>query len=353
MALYDYGNTRLRARISNLFTLQTLDSFAHLTTLDSLISQLSKTHYQDVIQIALTYSHGYGCILEAMRRKLIEIQENLKRFYAPELWEKIRTIFLRSDVQNIKTIIRGIVHNSDSASIKNSLSPLGIIPEQYLSHIAQSRNIQDAIDRMVVYGLEFAPALLALKGSDKLTSSAEMERVLEYWYFEMTDTLLQGRGENIGLLRKANTIEIDINNINTLLRFIDAPDSPDMAGAPIEHFLIKGGSFSIQFLSKLSHFPSIEPAVKQLAEKKYHSQLINAVTCYEETQLLSEFENQIRLYALRWFSLLPKLNPFGVGVPMGYVAMKKSEIRNIRWIAKGIYSGFEPEFIIENIERIQ
>lgn len=353
MPLYDYGNTRLRARISNLFSIEALESFAHLTSLDSLISQLSKSHYKDAIQIALTYSHGYGCISDALRRKLIEIQDNLQRFYAPEIWEKIKTIFLRSDVQNIKSIIRGIIHKIDPGIIVNALSPLGIIPEQYTTRIAQSKNIQDAIDRMAVYQLEFAPALLALKGTNKYASAAELERELELWYFRRTDEILKGTGENIDLLRKANTIEIDITNINTLLRFIDAPDSPDTSNNPISHFLIDGGSFSRQYLLNLSHSQSIDEAVHKLAGRKYHTSLTTSLACYKETHLLSEFENQLRIYTLKWLSTLPKMNPFGVGVPMGYVALKKSEIRNIRWIAKGILSGFEPEFIVENIERIE
>jgi len=353
MALYDYGNTRLRARMSNFFTYKRLESFAHLTTLDSLISQLSKTHYKDAIQIALTYSHGYGCISDALRRKLVEIQDNLKRFYEPEIWEKIKTIFLRSDVENIKSIIRGIIHKTEPGIIVNALSPLGVIPEQYITRIAQSKNIQDAIDRMAIYQLEFAPDLLALKGTDKYTSSAELERVLEFWYFNKTEKVLKGSGENLDLLRKANTFEIDITNINTLLRFVDAPESPETSGTSIAYYLVNGGSFKKDYLVKVSHSATLEEAIRMLAGKSYHSSLKTALACYQETKLLSEFENQIRINALKWLSMLPKLNPFGVGVPMGYVALKKSEIRNIRWIAKGILSGFEPKFIVENIERIQ
>ena len=43
MALYDYGNTRLRARISRLQSIQTLESFSDLTSIDSFVSSLTKT----------------------------------------------------------------------------------------------------------------------------------------------------------------------------------------------------------------------------------------------------------------------------------------------------------------------
>jgi vacuolar-type H+-ATPase subunit C/Vma6 len=52
-------------------------------------------------------------------------------------------------------------------------------------------------------------------------------------------------------------------------------------------------------------------------------------------------------------SSLLKLYPLGIGVPLGYAVMKQSEIRNLRWIAKGIQSSFAPEYIKDNLEHIQ
>ncbi|MCD6356198.1 MAG: V-type ATPase subunit, partial [Anaerolineaceae bacterium] len=128
MALYDYGNTRLRVKISELFSLQKLMSFADLNSLGSFISQLSKSHYKNAIEISITHAHGYERISEALRRELFGIRTTLKQFYEPPLWEKIRTIFLRVDLQNIKTIVRGISHKVRTDLIINSLSPLSTIP---------------------------------------------------------------------------------------------------------------------------------------------------------------------------------------------------------------------------------
>ena len=74
MALYDYGNTRLRARLSRLQSIETLETFSDLTSIDSLISALTKTSYQESIETALTYAHGYSCVAEAMRSELNRLQ---------------------------------------------------------------------------------------------------------------------------------------------------------------------------------------------------------------------------------------------------------------------------------------
>ena len=165
-------------------------------------------------------------------------------------------------------------------------------------------------------------------------------------------SILNRRDGNTKLLRKYNVIEADIVNLNILLRFVNAPTFQEIEDHPIDYYIIDSGNFSRDQILKLSKESSVKNVITQLASSKYHDYLLEALTCFTENGLLSEFENKIRVYALKWLTLLPKLNPFGVGVPMGYVAMKKSEIRNIRWIAKGIYSGFEPEFIKENLERV-
>jgi len=352
MALYDYGNTRLRARISNLFSIQMLESLADLTTIDSLISSLSKSHYKSSIEISLTYAHGYGCIVEALRRELSEIRQTLHRFYDKDLWEKIRIIFLRVDLQNIKAIIRGVSHEARIDTIVDSFSPLGTIPERALSGIAKSKNIADAIDKIAIYELDFANELLEQKSSERSCCSSEIERTLEIWYFKKMGAILAGRDGNTQLLRKYNVIEADIVNLNILLRFVNAPLSPEIENQPIDYYIIDSGKFSRNLILKLSKENSVKNVITQLASSSYHDYLLEALSCFEENGLLSEFENKVRIYALKWLALLPKLNPFGVGVPMGYVAMKKSEIRNIRWIAQGIYSGFEPEYIKENLERV-
>jgi len=140
--------------------------------------------------------------------------------------------------------------------------------------------------------------------------------------------------------------------LNLLLRFVNAPTSPELEDHTIDYFIVDHGNFKRNLIIQLSKEKSVESVVTHLASANYHNYLMEAITCYRENGLLSEFENKIRIYALKWLAMLPKLNPFGIGVPMGYTALKNSEIRNIRWIAKGINSGFEPEFIKENIEKV-
>ena len=352
MALYDYGNTRLRARISRLQSIQTLESFSDLTSIDSFVSSLTKTPYKESIEAALTYAHGYACVAEAMRRELTGIVTDLNTFFQGDALEKVKMIFKRMDLLNIKSILRGLSHEAHIEDVTNSLSPLGTIPTPILMQIAKSKDVYDAIGRIIVYQLPVADPLIELKMRHQQLNSSDIELTLEKWYFKQVSQELSGNSENTRILKEFFAIEADITNLNTVLRFVSFPEGFTEMHGEIKSYLIQPGNITIQTLISLSKAGSVKQAINGLLQTRYGGHLRKALDCFDDTKLLSEFENQMRMYALNWLARLPKLYPLGIGVPLGYTAMKKSEIRNLRWIAKGIQSGFEPRYIKDNLERV-
>ena len=351
MALYDYGNTRLRARISRLQSFQTLESFSDLTTIDSLISSLTKTPYKASVEAALTYAHGYACIAEAMRREMRGIVNDLNRFFEGDALRKVRAMFQRMDLLNIKAILRGLSHEANLEDVTGSFSPLGTIPNPILLQIAKSKDVYEAISRIAVYQLPMADTLLELKSQyDKLNSS-QIELALEKWYFKQVKDELKGKAEDTRLLREYYALEADIVNLNTALRIIKSTDGYENLESDPQNYFIEPGNIPYSLLYSIIEMKDVEQAIHTLFSMKYGQYLKKALDCYNDTQLLSEFENQIRMYAIKWQAGLPRLYPLGIGVPMGYAALKRSEVRNLQWIAKGIQSGFEPSYIKENLER--
>ncbi len=352
MVLYDYGNTRLRARISRLQSIQTLELFSDLNSIDSLISSLTKTPYKESIEAALTYAHGYACITEAMRREMLGIVNDLNRFFEGEALDHIRMMFRRMDLLNIKTILRGLSHNAGIEVVTKSFSPLGTIPSSILVQIAKSKDVYEAISRIAVYQLPAAEPLMVLKSRHDELNSSQIELALEKWYFAEIKKDMKGASEDIRILREYYAIEADIVNLNTALRIIDSVEGYENLGNEPEIYFIEPGNIKTATLLAIIRAKDVKQAVHTLFSTKYGVHLKKAFECYRSTNLLSEFENQMRMYAINWLASLPRLYPLGIGVPIGYAALKKSEIRNLRWIAKGIQSGFEPDYIRENLERI-
>jgi vacuolar-type H+-ATPase subunit C/Vma6 len=351
MALFDYGNTRLRARLSLLQPIEKLESFADLTSIDSFLSLLTKTPYKESIEVALTYAHGYYCLSQAMRMELENIVSDLGRFYQDAEGRLVSIIFMRDDLLNLKTIVRGQTHEIPQDELEDSFLSLGTIPLAYLKELAKAKDLEDAVNRMVVYELPPAQVLLKLRTEKVPLSASEINLALEKWYFQMIKELFKGNSENILLLREFYAIEADITNFNTILRVVNAPDH--FQNTDLKAYLIAQGNISQKLLLKLSKFASIEEVARALFATKYGAFLKKGLECYTDTHLISEFENQMRMYLLTWQAKLVKLNPLGIGVPLGYYARKRTEIRNLRWIGKGISSGFEARYIKDNLVRIQ
>ena len=351
MALFDYGNTRLRARLSSLQPIEKLESFADLTSIDSFLSLLTKTPYKESIEAALTYAHGYNCLSQAMRMELENIASDLSRFYQDAEGKLVSIIFMRDDLLNLKTIVRGQTHEIPLDEMEDSFLSLGTIPLAFLKELAKAKNLDDAVNKMVVYELPPAQVLLELRTEKISLNASEINLTLEKWYFQKIKELLKGSSENIQLLQEFYAIEADITNLNTILNMVSSPER--FANTEIKLYLIAQGNISPKVLLKSSKSDSIEEVVRGLFATKYGEYLKKGLDCYKNTHLLSEFENQLRMYMLNWQSKLPRLNPLGIGVPLGYYARKRSEIRNLRWIGKGIASGFEARYIKENLVRIQ
>ena len=282
MALYDYGNTRLRARISRLQSLRTLESFSDLTSIDSLISSLTKTPYKESIETALTYAHGYACIAEAMRREMKKTADDLQRFYQGDAHERVNMIFLRMDLLNIKAILRGLSHEAHIEDVTDSFSPMGTIPNPILLQIAKSKDVYEAISRIVIYQLPVAAPLLALKSKHQKLNSSDIELALEKWYFKQIKEILKGNSEDVRILREYYALEADIVNLNTVLRFVDSPEGLNQLEGDIRHYLIAPGNLGLHTLISLSKTADVEKAIQSLLSTRYGKYLKRGLDCYRD-----------------------------------------------------------------------
>jgi vacuolar-type H+-ATPase subunit C/Vma6 len=57
---------------------------------------------------------------------------------------------------------------------------------------------------------------------------------------------------------------------------------------------------------------------------------------YAESARLSDFEKQLTQFRLNWMSRQIANDPLGIGVLLGYLALKVNEVSNIRWIVQAI-----------------
>jgi V/A-type H+-transporting ATPase subunit C len=356
MSDYDYGNARLRAMKSRLLSRRELEVLAETGSLQGLISALTKTAYQKPIEAALTRSTGMDCIDEALHNDLINTIGKISGFYHEETAKMIAVIFRTYDIYNLKTILRGLSKNVSSSEIIAVLIPIGEMNIGALRELARLNNPREAIDLMASQALPFAAPLLKLRAEHPGAEPFEMELALDQWLFhEARQTLRSAEDESP--LAYAFALDADIANILTVLRF--AHDSRErealrakLGSEELAPLLIRAGKISVEMLSTAGRQDSVSSAVESFAGTTFESALRAGLEIYARSNRLSDIEKQLKHYRLRQLAWLISKDPLGIGVPLGYAALKVNEIGNIRWIAQGVNLDLKAEAIQAELESV-
>jgi len=352
MPEYEYGNARLRAMKSRLLSRRTLHDLAETESLQGLITALTRTAYQISIEAALTRFTGMNSIDEALRSDLVATVGRISGFFHEETRRLIALVLRSYDIENLKAILRGLSKNVSSAEIISVLLPIGELTIDELRELARLNNPREAIDRMASQSLPFAAPLLKLRGERPGAETFEMELTLDQWHYHNLHQTL--RSED-GLLASAFALEADIANVLTALRFAASPRErealrekyhTDDAG----RFFIEAGRIRPGTLSEAAARDAVPSAVETLSGTPFDSALRAGVEVYSRTNRLSDIERKLRQVRLMQRMGMIEKDPLGIGVTLGYTALKVNEIGNLRWIAHGIELGLSPDAIKADLE---
>ncbi len=352
MSGYDYGNARLRAMKSRLLSGHELEALAEIRNLDSLIAALAKTVYRRVIETAIVRASDLACVTEALRLDMMDTLGRVHGFYSGEEHDMVAVILLSYDLHNVKTILRGLAKNAPLNEIRTALVPVGELTENTLAALAKAADPRAAIDLLASMGFRIAHPLLSLRTRRPGVTTPEMELELDRWYFQEARQALPYED---GVMASALNLEADVVNLLTALRFVHKPSERDVLRSWLDtddlRLLFVGpGSLSFDTLAQMGRQDNPDDALALLAGTPYRAPLEAALDPYRRSRRLSEFESQLRRLRLQRLAGLIVNDPLGIGVPLGYFALKTNELSNIRWIAQGIHLGLDPRAIKQELE---
>jgi vacuolar-type H+-ATPase subunit C/Vma6 len=340
MAEFDYGNARLRAMKSRLLSRHELEALAEAGSLQGLISALTKTAYRKSVEAALTHVNGMDCIHEALRNDLIATLGKVHGFFYEHAEELVAMVLRAYDVHNLIAILRGLDKNASPSEILSTMLPVGDINLSLLVELMRASNPRDAIDLSASMNLLIAQPLLRLRIEHPGAETDEMEVALNKWYFAESQQILseKDRGE---LLSSALKQDADIANLVTVLRFVYAPTERTALQErfrtdEIAYLFLGPGFLTFELLAQLSRQRTLPSLLKILSETPYGPALADGQTAFDRSGRLSEFEKSLNRFRLNWMWQQIARDPLGIGVFLGYQALKTNEIKNIRWIAQGI-----------------
>jgi V/A-type H+-transporting ATPase subunit C len=355
MSGFDYGNARLKAMKSRLLTRRKMEALVEAKSLQGLIAALTKTAYQKSVESSLARESGMNCISEALHKDLVHTFAKVRNFYIdPE--RKLVTIFLRKyDVHNVKAVFRGLTKHASYNEIFIATLPVGELTEAMLVELCRVPGLRPAMDLLITMGHSLAQPLLNLRTEHPGAGLPHIELALDQWYYQDAYRCIQSSRLDSEVVLSALQLDIDIANLLTVIRFVHAPserkflrewlDSDDLC-----RLFLSPGRLSFDLLISAEGQETLDGTVESLTGTPYEPSLRAGLKAYKNSLRLSDFEKHLKRFRLRWMSRLISTDPLGIGVLLGFLALKINEINNIRWIAQGISMQRKVETIRTELE---
>jgi V/A-type H+-transporting ATPase subunit C len=364
---------------SRLLSRHDVESLAHAGSLQALINALAKTTYRTAIEAALVRATGMDCVSRALGRDLTDTLSRARTFYRGRPAELVSVVLRAYDVGNLKTILRGLSKHATPDEITAALVPAGELMPSLLSRLARAPEPRAAIDMLATMRLPIARPLLKLRAEQPGAGPFAMEIALDQWRFEHAFNTVKKARRGARVLRPALEMEADLTNLLTALRFAHAPAERQLlrrriGSDDLSRLFVGPGSLPFALLvrigeldrpegaaellsgtpygSPLGELDRPEGAAELLSGTPYGSPLGAGLASYSQSGRLSDLEKELRRFRLHWMSRLIIRDPLGIGVPLGYFALKINEVSNLHWVAQGINLGLGVDAIKAELEFI-
>jgi V/A-type H+-transporting ATPase subunit C len=355
MGDFDYGNARLRAMKSRLLSRRALEALAEARSVDGLIAALTETDYRVAVEAALVRLSGMECLSEALRNHLVATVGKAGRLFTGSAGELASLALGRYDLHNVKAVLRGLVRQSPANEILAAALPIGTLSTTDLAELARAPNASAAIDLLATWRVPLARPLLELRASPHAALRRgpglgvgpdlfEMELALDRWYLR-TALHAARRAEEAGrALYEALKLEADVADILIVLRLAGAAEAESLlrqrfGSDDVAPLLVGPGNIPQTVLSSSARRNSVPAAVEALSSTPYHALLAGVIDARNGDARLSLFERALRRRQLDHAAACLAADALGIGVLVGYLALKTNEVSNVRAIAQGIALG--------------
>jgi vacuolar-type H+-ATPase subunit C/Vma6 len=352
---FDYGNARLRAMKSRLLTRQEMESLADAGSLRGLIAALTKTPYQKPVEAALARASGMSCIASALREDLINTLGRIRSYYRDSAGELVTIVLRGYDVHNLKAILRGLARHVPPTEILSTLLPVGELSSDLLGELARAPDPRAAIDMLASITSPFSQPLLKLRAELPGADISHLELALEQWSISQAKSFLESEHQDGKILTAALNFDADLTNILTVLRFARSPEERKLlrqwlGEEDLYPLLLGPGSIPLERLVQAGMQDTLDAAVETFSGTVFAEPLRDGLTAYATSGRLSDLERCLRRFRLKWMAEKLRSDPLGIGVVLGYSALKVNEVGNLRWIAHSISLGLGAASIRDNLE---
>jgi len=341
---YEYVIARVRSRRASLFDDDDYRKLVRMGT-SGIARFMEETEYEsEMNELGARYS-GSDLVEYALNRNLAKHFDNLLKWSEGALYDYIARYLRKFDAWNLKTVIRGLYSDAESADIEDDFIRAGEFSEARLDALLSATSIEEVVESVddTIFGASLADAYEVYENQQVLVP---LENAIDRAFYE---TLLDGLPDNperdsaTGLYVQFLQAEVDFRNLRNALRLARSGADTD----PAEYYIAGGTLFDQQSLSQLTG--NMDNLVAAVRDSTYGNELDAALSELEDAGTLVEFERALDGALLAYADTLSNRYPLSVCPVLSYILAKEREVDNIRAIARGREAGLDPDEIEQEL----
>lgn len=340
---FAYGNTRLRARKSDLLAPADYEAMLGLDV-DGLLGALAATAHRPDIEAALPRFHGLRCLHEAVRTHLGCMLEEMRSFYSDSARQLVDVLLSSWDVRNLVTLLRGQVARAPADEVLPLLVPVGGLDEASAREVASQPELAAAVQLLLAWRLPTPEDARALGGAwpayERSGDLAALEHALAAAHAARAVAAVERAGREAEPLRSALREESDDRNLVIALRFREA--LADERGEPPAGLgpLLAGGAVDPESLTGAALGPSPEDAAAAVLALPGAGRWSDPLARWAGSGDLVALHAGLEAARARArIALFVSGDPLSIAVPLAFTAATETEARNLRVLGEGAVRG--------------
>ena len=336
---YPYTYVRTVVMRSLLFKKEDYDKMLKMS-FNEIAKFLQESHYKKEINALATEHSGADLLELALNKNLAESFKKLMRISSYELGLLVKEYIKRKDIEDIKTILRGKLTNTDEKLVANSLTGAGTLSYDFLISLLKKDSIEEILRSNKL--VDFSLLRSGLKDLAQKKTIISIENALDKHYYNHLIQFSNILPKEGALFRDFLLKEVEILNILTILRLKKTKFGKDV----VKDFIIFSGSRPMDSkIMSLINIEDLEELSKALQRTEYKTIITKGIEEFKKSGSLIMLEIELYKYLLKHSILFMHQHPLSVDVILGYMFAKDIEAKNLKMIVKGKQLGLSEEFI--------
>jgi len=260
-------NTKARALIGKLLGNTDYLNLLSKKSVQEVASYLKyNTHYKDTLE-GIDENSVHRSDLETLLRKShVEGIEKIFYYFQDNYREFYKTLFIRYEIEDLKTIAKGIKTGSDNTELKDSLMYIGKFSDLNTDKLLSSRNVYDFLKNLK--GTLYYDYIRPLVEGKESINFFSIEMTLDLSYFDMfyKNLKLIGKADR-AIMEAYQGINVDMLNLQWIYRGLKFYSLP-----PEELFnytIAYGDKYSRSDIKELCYSKSLDEFQKKVVNTKY------------------------------------------------------------------------------------